>query len=107
MTEINRWQHREGFNETVPAGRLVIYTTGSYSDYDVKTVLVALEPLNPAALYAEYLAANPEVDTYDLPEGFLAWLVNVRKAARETWASEMWKDTYERDPPKFTAHWMP
>jgi hypothetical protein len=60
---------------TIPAGAIFTVTTGCYSDYYVKGVFRAKEPIDAAALRAEWLSLHPEQSQrYEFKEnGFLGW----------------------------------
>lgn len=64
-----------------PAGSLVEFSEGAYSDYSILGLLVTLKDCNLSALADEYRIANPDWDDEPSYSGFVAWLVSQQHCA--------------------------
>lgn len=62
--------------EVIKKDQIFLVSEGSYSDYQIKAVVVAKQDIDPVALYEAYKKENPiGTDKYGSRSRFFAWLL--------------------------------
>lgn len=81
--------------QVFPAGKIIIFSEGEYSDYGLTGRVVTLCQLDIPAEIAAFKAQFKPTNRYDRPEpdNFVAWLCANQKCA-EIEATELWLGSY-------------
>lgn len=60
-----------------PAGRVIFFTSGEYSDYCIRGTVVTLKEVNILTLIEEFKNFHQPKHQYDYPhpDGFVTWLI--------------------------------
>lgn len=84
---------------TVPAGTLLLVTSGSHDDYQPRLLCRAREELDIDALRGEWIETlEPwQRDVWAMDTQFLRWLLETRQAVEEVGCHELWLDSYSGD----------
>lgn len=78
-------------NDIIKEGTLFVFTSGSYSDYQMYTACVALRDINVKEEIDLFSKSAIKARTYSL----MNWVVNIRKAAKEIQLVDWWMNDYD------------